>query len=346
MNALVAELALLESVELGVGNGLGDVLLGDGTAGDALERLDGLLSSLADRGSLAGELDGQETGVRVGDVGGLDGKTRQAGGGLGEQAEARSPLDGGLAAEERSENSKLGLGARDVSAREGNDHGVAGGVAGTLLATVVLGGLGLERLAALGRGGQLTEELTGPAGQRLGRGAVSDEGNVGLGVDNVGEAGNVLLVHVLLVGGRSRGVDGGTEARVESDRVGVVQSDGGSIGGESGLLEAEDALNLLVELVGWETRALATCADGLRDQWLGQRLVHQLGSRPDYMLTGVLGQGGDLGKELGEVREVGTEEAGREDEALAGVSSVQLTTEELSLTGNAQGSAALRALFN
>lgn len=342
MNALVAELTLLESVELGVRNSLCDVLLGDGAAGNALEGLDGLLGSLADRGSLAGELDGQKTGIRVSHVGSLDGKTRQAGGGLGQQAEARSPLDGRLAAEERGEDGKLGLGASDVSAREGNDHRVAGGMAGALLTTEVLGGLGLERLAALGRGGQLTEELTGPARQGLGRSAVSDEGNVGLGVDNVREAGNVLLVHVLLVGGRGRRVEGGTETRVESDRVGVVQSDGGSIGGESGLLEAENALNFLVELVGWETRALATCEVNLSDQFLG----HCLGLPADYMLTGVLGHGDDLGKELGEVREVGAEEAGGEDEAFAGVSSVQLATEELGLAGKAEGSAALRALFN
>lgn len=247
----MSELVGVQGGELGVGNGLLDILLADVAAGDALENLDGLLGALADGGGGTGKLDGQEAGVGVGEVGGVDREARGAGGGLGEEAEARSPLDGGLAAEEGGENGNLRLGRVDARAGESNDDGVSGAAARSLLTTKVLAGLGLEGLAASGGRGDVLEELANPLGEGVGSGTVGDDGDVGLGVDNVGEAGNVLLVQVLLVGSRRTGVEGGTETSVEGDGVGVIEGNGGGIGIEGGLLGVEDTLDILVELVGW-----------------------------------------------------------------------------------------------
>lgn len=246
----MSELVGVQGGELGVGNGLLDILLADVAAGDALENLDGLLGTLADGGGGTGKLDGQKAGVGVGEVGGVDREARGAGGGLGEEAEAGSPLDGGLAAEEGGENGDLRLGRVDAGAGESNDDGVSGTAARSLLTTKVLAGLGLEGLAASGGRGDVLEELANPLGEGVGSGTVGDDGDVGLGVDNVGEAGNVLLVQVLLVGSRRAGVEGGTEASVEGDGMGVIEGNGGGIGVEGGLLGVEDTLDILVELVG------------------------------------------------------------------------------------------------
>lgn len=123
-------------------------------------------------------------------------------------------------------------------------------MAQSLLATIVLGSLSLERLAALGAGGDVLEELSDPAGESLGGGAVGDEGNVGLGVDNIRVAGNVLLVEVLLVGGRSVGGQGRSKAGVEGNGVGVVEGNGGDVVVVDGLLQVQNTLNLLVEFMG------------------------------------------------------------------------------------------------
>lgn len=251
-DAGLAGLGLVQGVELGVGNGLGNILLGNSARGNALENLDGLLGALADGGGRARELNSQETGVRVGEVGGRDGETGSAGGGLGEEAEARGPFDAGLAAEKGGKDGNLGLGRVVAGAGESNDDGVASSVARSLLTTEVLAGIGLQGLAASRGSGHVLEELADPLGEGIGSGAIGDDSDVGPGVDNVGEAGNVILVQVLLEGSRGSRVQGGTQTRVEGDGVGVVEGDSGDIGIESDLLEAENALNLLVEFVGWQ----------------------------------------------------------------------------------------------
>lgn len=124
-------------------------------------------------------------------------------------------------------------------------------MAGSLLTTKVLGGLSLESLSAASGSRNALEELVDPLGQGLRASAIGDNGNVGLGVDDVGEAGNVLLVDVLVEGSGRGGIQGGTEARVEGHGVSVVQSKAGNIGVDGSLLVGQDSFNLLVELVGW-----------------------------------------------------------------------------------------------
>lgn len=85
----VAGLAGLECVELGPSNSLGQVLLANGTLGNAPEGLDSFLGRLADVGGGAGELDSEEAGVRVALVVGGNGETGARANGLGEEAEAR-----------------------------------------------------------------------------------------------------------------------------------------------------------------------------------------------------------------------------------------------------------------
>lgn len=118
-----------------------------------------------------------------------------------------------------------------------------------LLTTIVLGRLNLEGLAALGGSRDVLEELANPLRQGIGRGAISDNGDIGLRVGDVGVAGNVLLVQVLLVGRRQRRVYGGAETSVEGNRVGVVEGESGNVGIDSRLLEVKDPLDVLVELV-------------------------------------------------------------------------------------------------
>lgn len=250
-DAGAAGLVGVESSELGVGNSLRNVLLADGTLRNALEDLDSLLSTLADGGGGTGELDGQETGIRVGEAGGGNGETGSASSGLGEKAEAGSPLDAGLAAEEGSEDGDLGLGGAVAGTGEGDDDRVSGGVALSLLTTKVLAGLGLEGLAASRGSRNLLEELTNPLGDGLGGGAIGNEGDVGLGVDNISEAGDVLLVQVLLVGAGAGRVERRTETGVEGNGVGVVEGDGSDVVAELSLLGAEGSLDILVELVGY-----------------------------------------------------------------------------------------------
>lgn len=60
--------------------------------------------------------------------------------------------------------------------------------------------------------------------------------------------------------------------------------------------------------------------------------------------TGVAGLGDDLGEKLGEVGNVLAEEVRLEDESLAGVVRVQLTTEELGLSRDPQGRSLVRVL--
>lgn len=124
-------------------------------------------------------------------------------------------------------------------------------MAGSLLTTKVLGGLSLEGLSAASGSRNALEELVDPLGQGLRTGAIGDNSNVRLRVDDVGKASNVLLVDVLVEGGGRRGIQGGTETRVEGHGVSAVQSKAGNIGVNSSLLVGQDSFNLLVEFVSW-----------------------------------------------------------------------------------------------
>ncbi len=123
-------------------------------------------------------------------------------------------------------------------------------MAQSLLATVVLGSLRLQGLAALGAGGDILEELADPAGQCLRGSTIGYEGNVGLSVNNVRIAGNVLLVEILLVRGRGVGGERRSKTGVEGNSVGIVEGNGGDVGVVGSLLKVQDTLDLLVELVG------------------------------------------------------------------------------------------------
>lgn len=245
-----SQLSLLQNVELGVGNGLGNVILADAAIGNALQGLASLLSTLTDRGSVAGQLNGQQTSIRVSQVRGRDGETRGSSSGLGEEAEARGPLDGRLSTKKSSQDGNLRLGASSIGSRESNDHSIATRMASSLLTAVVLGSLSLKGLAALGGSRNILEELANPVGQGISGGTIGNNSDVGLGVDNVGVAGNVLFVQVLLDGRRGRGVDGSTEAVVEGNGMGVVEGESSNVGIEGGLLEVENSFDVFVELVG------------------------------------------------------------------------------------------------
>lgn len=67
--------------------------------------------------------------------------------------------------------------------------------------------------------------------------------------------------------------------------------------------------------------------------------------RSSYFLTGVLGLGDNLGKELSEVGEILLKEAGADNEGLTGVAGGQLATEELGFAVDAQGRSFLGVLF-
>ena len=133
-----------------------------------------------------------------------------------------------------------------------------------LLTAVVLGSLHLKGLAALRGSRDVLEELADPLRQGVGGGAVSDNGDIRLRVDDVGVASNVLLVQVLLVGRRQRRVYGGAQTSVEGNSVGIVEGQSGNIGVDSDLLEVKNALNVFVELVscGRVSRASLLSCDG------------------------------------------------------------------------------------
>jgi hypothetical protein len=63
------------------------------------------------------------------------------------------------------------------------------------------------------------------------------------------------------------------------------------------------------------------------------------------MLTGVLGLGDDLAKELGEVWKVVAEELGLQHKRFTGVVGSQLTAQKLGLSLDAERGSLLRVLF-
>jgi hypothetical protein len=122
--------------------------------------------------------------------------------------------------------------------------------------------------------------------------------------------------------------------------VGVVQGKAGHIGVDSSLLEGQDSLNLLVELVGCAARK--TCLASHHHKHQLSLCFEILQTGPS--LTGILGLGHNLGQELGEVGQIIAQEAGLDDESLAGVRGSQLASEKLRLAVDAQGRSSLGGL--
>lgn len=243
-----------ESAELGQSNGLLNILAGDLAGGGLLEGVDNILAGGGNLIGLAGEGDSEETGVRVGVVLGRDVELREALGGLGEEREAGGPLDGGLAAEQSSEDGGLGLeasSAKGAGAGEGNYGGAAVLGGDTLLTTEVLASLGGLDLVLAGGGtsGQILEELADPLGNIGGVGAGGDETNVGFGVGILGELSEGITRQVLLVRGGLGGGDGSTQATVEGNTVGGIKGNVLGAGGESQLLVLEEIDDNLLQFV-------------------------------------------------------------------------------------------------
>lgn len=141
----VKSLERLQSTELGQGNGLLDVLAGDLAGGGLLQSVDDVLAGSANLLGLAGKGDSEEASVGVGVVLGGDVELGEVLGGLGQKGEARSPLDGGLAAQQGSQDGSLGLeasGTKGAGSGEGNHNSVAGLGGNALLTTEILGGNG------------------------------------------------------------------------------------------------------------------------------------------------------------------------------------------------------------
>lgn len=244
----------LQSAELGQSGGLLDVLAGDLAGGGLLEGIHDVLAGGTNLLSLAGEGDGEQTSVGVGDVLGRHLELVEALGGLGQERETGSPLDGRLAAQEGSKDGSLGLetgGAKGAGAGESDHDGVADLGGDTLLTTEVLAGSGgLDLVLAGGAaGGEALEELAHPLVDIGGVGTGGNESNVGLGVGILGELSQGVGREVLLVGRVGGGGDGRAQATVESDTVSSIESNVLGVG-ESGLLVIlEEVADNLLQLV-------------------------------------------------------------------------------------------------
>lgn len=244
----------LQSAELGEGNGFLDVLGGDLTGGGLLEGVDDVLAGGTDLVGLAGQGDGEKTGIGVGVVLGGNAELAESLGGLGQKGEAGGPLDSGLAAQKGSENGSLGLvacGAESAGTGEGDHNRVADLGGNALLTTVVLGGDGRQNVVFAGGvdGGGVLEELANPLGDLSGVGATGDKSDVGLGVGTLSELGQGIAGDVLLVGGRLGGGDGGAQTAVESNTVGGIDGNGLRVGVDGLLLVLKELADNLVQFV-------------------------------------------------------------------------------------------------
>lgn len=250
----VEGLQRLQSTELGQSNGLLDVLAGDLTGGGLLQDVNDVLGGGANLVGLAGESDSEETGVRVGVVLGRDVDLGESLGSLGQKGETRSPLDGGLAAQQSSQNGSLGLeagGAESAGTGEGDHDSVTGLGGDALLTTEVLASRGgLDAVLAGGStGGEVLEELTNPL-VNIGRvGASGDESDVGLGVGILGELSESIAGEVLLVGGALGGGLGGTQTAVEGNTVGGIDGNALGVGVDGLLLKLEEIADDLAQFV-------------------------------------------------------------------------------------------------
>ena len=239
-----AGLAGGQEVESGLGDGLDEILLGDVTLDNALDRLDSLLGGLADGFGGSIDLDGEETGIGVGVVCSLGNRARSRGSSLGKESEAWCPLDGGSTTQEANEDSSLRLGIPERCAGEGDNHRVGASLGDALLAAKVLGSISLQ--LELGCGGNVLEEGLDPLGEAGMAGTVSNNGDVGLGVSGIGKDSDGVLVQVRGDGGIDGRVERGAEAGVEGDRVGGIE--GNRRSRDLGLLQVDELLDLLVEL--------------------------------------------------------------------------------------------------
>lgn len=245
------ELISRQEVELRLGDRLSEDLLGDAKLRHTLQSLDSLHSTLTGRHGRASHLNGEETSVTVGQVLSNNLGARGIGRSLGENAEARSPLDARLAAKQSAQDSDVGFVGGEVGAGEGDNHSIGTGQRSSLLTTIVLRWLGEERQRAVGgRSLDIPEERLDPLAQAGLAGAVGDNRDVRLGIDTLSERGDRVLVQVWSQRCRVGWVNGGTETFVEGDCVSVIQSLGqGTLGGLL-LLQLQDMLDLLVEFVG------------------------------------------------------------------------------------------------
>jgi hypothetical protein len=213
-----------KKVELGLGDGLREVLLGDRALSNSLNGLDGLLGSGLDAGSRAADGDGKETSIGVSVVVGIGLDAGGVGCSLREKGEASGPLDVGLTTEKSGKDGNLGLVVAERSAGESDHVSVLAGARSALLATKVLGSSSVKlQLAGAGRGNGL-EEGVGPLVEVGLGGAISHEGNVGLVEDGLGKSGNGVLVQVGTEGSGGRREERFSEAGVEGYGVDGVKS--------------------------------------------------------------------------------------------------------------------------
>ena len=248
-------LPLFQSLEFGIRHGLLNLLRRDLSAGNLANGSDRVRSR--DSNALRRACDGnvKQAGVRVRRVGRADARAGTRGFSLRKQREAGRPLDARLAAEQGSEDLELGLvgagpGGEGRGAFKGEDHGVAAVVRDAFLAAVVLGRRAVDGGEAFRRGrGAVGEELLDPVAEVFVRGAVGDDGNVGLGV---GGAGKGLEAVGGEVSGQGRGrgrVQGCTEATVEGEAVGGVEGEGLGRGEEGFLRVFDGGEDFFVEFV-------------------------------------------------------------------------------------------------
>lgn len=128
VNGRFGKSGLIEQVEPGISNGLGDSLLTNGAVGDLLEGNDSSVCALADRRSGTRKLNGQETSVRVSQVGGGGRQAGETRGFLRQQAKTGGPFDGGSATEKSSKDSNLRLRGVQVGTGKSDHDGVAASV--------------------------------------------------------------------------------------------------------------------------------------------------------------------------------------------------------------------------
>lgn len=245
----------LKGTELGQRSSLVDILTGHLASGNLVKNLHSLLAGRVNLVGLSGDGDGEETRVGVCVVLGRGANLREALGGLGQEREARGPLDGRLPAKERGEDGDLGpvaTGAEGAGTRECNHEGIAGLRRDTLLAAKVLrGDVWLDAvLAGTGRAGEFLEELTNPLRHVSRVGAAADKGNVGLRISLLGEFGESIHIEVLLNWDVEARDDVLTQTAVESQAVGDIVSQSLCVGRNSILLKPQELDNMLVQFMG------------------------------------------------------------------------------------------------
>lgn len=238
-HTVASQLVGRQEVEFGLGNSLGQDLLCDAGLGNTLQGLDSLLGARLDCLRRTGDLNGQETSVGVSKVLGHNSGARRGSRSLGKKAETRRPLNAGLATEQGGQDSNVGLIGGEIEPGETNDQSVGASQRSSLLAAVVLGGLDEQLVRAGGRSWHVPEEGIDPLGQAALGCAVGDDRDVGLSVDGRRELGNGVLAQVGAERGRAGGVDGGAQALVKGNSVGVVKGLGEGVMGKLVLLQLQ-----------------------------------------------------------------------------------------------------------